>query len=251
MVIVIRSLIAAVALGLVAGPNPLAAQAIRGTVADSVGVAVEGAVVGLHSAEGAVRSVVTDPGGRFLLDAPAPGRYRLTVRRIGFGELRSDWLELAAEDTADVSITLTVDALELRGVEATVDAPAPEHPRLSSRGFYDRKDLYGTRSGFASFIDGEAMDRVNATRVSDALRLARGIQVRAAGGRQVTVRRTQRGCKMSLFIDGQRVRLYEGDEIDDFVSPREVIGIEVYTSVVPPRFSAPCGAVVVWTGMRE
>lgn len=227
------------------------AQVVHGTVRDSVGGPVGGAAVSLHTANTAIAAALSDADGRFRLTAPDPGRYRLRVQRIGVRELESVWFEVSQADTVRLDVTVSLDVLELRAIEALVDAPPVEHPRLSRRGFYERRELYGIRSGFASFLDREDMDRVNATRVSDVLRLARGIEVRAAGGRRVSVRNLSRGCKANFFIDGQFVRLDRDDEIDNYLSPSEVIGIEVYTSARPAQFYAPCASVVIWTGMRE
>lgn len=227
------------------------AQIVQGTVRDSLESPVGGAMVSLHTADNAVAAALSDAEGAFRIPAPEPGSYRLKVQRIGLRDLESHWFEISEADTVQLNVTVFSEVMEVRGVEAVVDARPAENPRLSRRGFYERKELYGDRSGFASFIDQEAMDRVNATRVSDALRLARGIEVRAAGGRRVTVRNLYGGCKASIFIDGQLIRLHGDDEVDNYVSPSEVIGVEVYTSVRPAQFYAPCASVVIWTGMRE
>lgn len=56
-------------------------------------------------------------------------------------------------------------------------------------------------------------------------------------------------CPMAVYLDG--IRLREG-ELDQFVKPLEVGGIEVYKGLasLPAEFGGfrnRCGAVVVWT----
>jgi hypothetical protein len=71
-------------------------------------------------------------------------------------------------------------------------------------------------------------------------------------------------CVPSVFIDGAYMFDLPASDLDAFVKPDEVAGIEVYTGLgVPGQFSAgnfglgpgarpkePCGAVVVWTRAR-
>jgi hypothetical protein len=82
-----------------------------------------------------------------------------------------------------------------------------------------------------------------------------------------------RGCRPSVFLDGQFIRDLSADDIDSFVQPDEVAGIEVYAGdLTPPQFralnadlppallSGPsgvtpvgasyCGSIVIWTKRR-
>ncbi len=64
-------------------------------------------------------------------------------------------------------------------------------------------------------------------------------------------------CLPSLWIDGVNVRSSGGANgprvrIDDFLSPVEIEGIEIYRSAseVPPRYGgtgASCGVILIWT----
>ncbi len=59
-----------------------AAQQITGSVTDSAGLALPGATVFL---EGTARGDVTDPSGRFAIQAPGPGTYLLVATFVGYG----------------------------------------------------------------------------------------------------------------------------------------------------------------------
>jgi hypothetical protein len=57
-----------------------------------------------------------------------------------------------------------------------------------------------------------------------------------------------RRCAVSVFVDGMKVEQYDIDAIP----PNDVLGIEVYrqgadTPVEFSRWSAACGAIVIWT----
>ena len=57
-----------------------------------------------------------------------------------------------------------------------------------------------------------------------------------------------RRCNVPVFLDGLRVETYDIDNIP----PTDVLGLEVYrqgadTPAEFSRFSADCGAVLIWT----
>jgi len=123
-------------------------------------------------------------------------------------------------------------------VEATsVDAV------LSLAGFYQRRN-----KGFGRFVTGEDIDRRKPANLS-AMLTATGITMRCVRtacypARYVSGRR----CAVPVFLDGLRVEAYDIDNIP----PGDVLGIEVYrqgadTPAEFSRWSADCGAVIIWT----
>ena len=58
-------------------------------------------------------------------------------------------------------------------------------------------------------------------------------------------------CNASIFINGHNMSFMTLEDIDDWVPPDEIAGIEVYPDgTVPPQFQpglSGCGSVVIWT----
>lgn len=95
-------------------PSPLDAQVVQGQVVDSTSqtpVARGFVVLVDASGEEVVRSL-TSGDGRFTLQAPAPGQYRLRSERIGYRAATSQPFALEAGETLDY--TLRVAALPIR-----------------------------------------------------------------------------------------------------------------------------------------
>lgn len=75
---------------------PARAQVVAGEFVDADGTPIASARVSLRDEAGAtVRTALTDEAGRFLLRAPAAGRYRVRGERIGFELTETGPVELA------------------------------------------------------------------------------------------------------------------------------------------------------------
>jgi hypothetical protein len=57
-------------------------------------------------------------------------------------------------------------------------------------------------------------------------------------------------CFPTFFIDGHQVNSLTAEEIDSWVRPEQLAGIEVYTDAnVPPQFRlalSGCGSILIW-----
>lgn len=97
---------------------PAAGQTIRGVLVDEANAApIQGAFVVLLTDDATeLGSVLTDEAGRFLLTAPAPGRYTLRVDRIGYRSEESPPLELDAEQVLVYRMRAPVEAIRLTGI---------------------------------------------------------------------------------------------------------------------------------------
>jgi hypothetical protein len=228
-------------------------QVVQGVVIDdSTEVSVPAVEVVLELLTGqAVSRTVTDSAGRFVLKGEWAGRYSLRAERIGYSATTTGAFDLALSDTTEVELRLGVHAVPLAPLTVTV-APtvAVTDSRLESWGFYDRRDQYGLQrgSGKAHFLDVYAIRKQNAMRVSDLLRDLHGVRVIHVGYGQSTVQGT-RGCRMSVFLDGVRVR----GGVDGMVNVSSLAAVEVYAGFPYPAQYAPippaCGSIVVWTGI--
>lgn len=81
---------------------------------------VSGAFVTLLDSEGVRRGgVLTDQTGRYILRAPAPGRFRVRVERIGVESLFSDWFQVTPGQVVSQDLMTHPAAVALAGVEVT------------------------------------------------------------------------------------------------------------------------------------
>jgi hypothetical protein len=113
-------MVAVVAVVAVVAPR-LVAQTVQGDLVERVGLTpVEGAfVVLVDQQRREVARAMTDGHGRFTVAAPAPGRYRLRSKRIGFRPTESVVLQLAAGDT--LSYRLEIEAVPVALAEVVVE----------------------------------------------------------------------------------------------------------------------------------
>jgi hypothetical protein len=195
-----------VAVGVLALAPSLSAQTARGRLLtdDTPQRALPFATVSLHSPDGTERAVtVTDTLGLWVLRAPAPGRYVLRARRLGFQMVTSSEFTLEAGQTATFNFVVATKAATLREVRV-----------LERRELSERLRLYGIdpRSSDARRITRarlEALDDGFHT-VGDAIRLQNipGVSVQDLGAGHSCVYNqrgspgfTGGGC-MQVMLDG-------------------------------------------------
>lgn len=106
---------------ILASITPLAAQTVRGQlVEEGSGKAIDAALVVLVDEGGTqLAGALTDPAGRFTLQAPAAGRYRLRAERIGYRAALSPPVVLSSGQTLDYRLQTPEEAISLEGVEVT------------------------------------------------------------------------------------------------------------------------------------
>ncbi|HEU4560405.1 MAG TPA: carboxypeptidase-like regulatory domain-containing protein [Longimicrobium sp.] len=116
----VRAAVAAVVVYCAWGADRAAAQVIVGRVIDAAsggGVArarVTAAGVGHND----TRRTFTDAGGRYSITVRG-GSYRVHVRRTGYGETRTDAVEVGPGDTVRMDVRMTATAVGLRALTAT------------------------------------------------------------------------------------------------------------------------------------
>lgn len=182
--------------------------------------------------------VTSNRMGRFVLSGIPVGSHELSVRHIGYAPL-THAVSVRPGITTEVEIGLSADPVELAPLVATVERPR----RLEIKGFYERKH-WGELLGLGTFITAEDIERWRPLRVSDLVSM-----LVPSVGPGLRNRRGFSGlnptCRMAVYLDGFAV----GADLDSFVKPVEVGGIEVYKGLAstPAEFAGRCGAVVVWT----
>lgn len=208
------------------------------------------------------RQGMTDGSGRFMFAELDPGMYRVTVDHLTFDPL-DQLVRLPSDRTVQVDFELSVDPIELAPIVVT----ALREKRLELQGFYDRREL-GEAIGGGVFLTRDDIQDAGAIRLTHYLGRIPGVRTECSGGanNNCIIRmtrgvpslssRAEFGCmNANVYLDGVRVIRDggAGESIDNFVSPSEIAGIEVYRgpSELPAEFGGAvgrCGAIVIWTG---
>lgn len=184
---------------------------------------------------------VTDSTGSFAIASLPPGRRAL---RLSYGDRVADDYDIVLQRgrTVELAILLDVGGQGVDLAPIVVEASSTAYA-LSLAGFYARRTI-----GFGHFVTVADIERRRPYRLSVMLagtgivmRCVRSVcyPTRVAAGRR---------CAVSVFIDGMKVEQYDIDAIP----PADVLGIEVYrqgadTPAEFSRWSASCGAIVIWT----
>jgi hypothetical protein len=217
------------------GPDPSEIPShVRGRVVGEGGLPLPGAIVAFRGGP----RVIADSGGAWTLRVYVSGTRTLEARAIGY------YPAFVPVDVIRGAAPMEVALQPLKTVLDTVRVVA----RFSSdadNGFEQRR-----RSLTGRFITRSDIDRRVAFASSELLRQVPG--VRTEGG--IRMRGPFGDCSPSLFIDGRLVPSPGGAlstlDLDMFVQPEHIAGIEIYQTVVPPQFQLalePCGSIVVWT----
>jgi TonB family protein len=224
--------------------------AVAGTVRGPGGSAINGAEVVLTPARGpagnaiVARRVFTDEEGRFRVTGLPNGRATVAVRRIGYRPATRELEVPLAEPVA----------LALDAVPQTLSTVVVKDRRVRYTGwaarFYERRDR-----GFGRYLGREEIDRRNAIRTTDVLRMVPGLQV-VSTPRGNLLRFRGNRCDPLVWIDGAPA--FAGYLDVDAFQPNTLEGIEVYSGVatVPvelrgPRGEESCGVIALWSRMPE
>ncbi len=205
---------------------------------------------------------LSDGNGRFLFRDLSPGVYRLVVNHITYDRMEQI-VNVPGNRTVEVRFNLSLDPIELEPLVVTV----VRDRRLERRGYYDRREI-GEQVGNGVFFNIEEIQKLMPSRVTNLLQWVPGVRIDCSAGAYncsiIMSRGTpglrgggQTGCvNANVYLDGVRVvrdNQTSPQSIDAFVSPADIVGMEVYRSAseVPAEFSGSvgqCGAIVIWTG---
>ena len=211
----------------------------------------------------------TDTTGVFRLVGLGSEEFELEFRRLGFSPLV---LTVVLEDSVQVG---DLGVVRLRPIATELEAivvEAERDRRLADVGFYDRRRL-----GFGSFVDRKAIEEMNRERLTDVIKRMRGFIVtpnpnylrplppkRSVFGliiepsagmdtrRYIINSRRGSDCAVLVFVDGVSVGTTLDTDVDRYLHPLAVQGIELYTGAadLPVQFNksgAECGVLVIWT----
>ncbi len=182
--------------GLSAGPA--GAQLVRGTVADTLArQPVGGAVVLLRDTAGATRATAfADSLGRFRLQPPGPGRYRIVATQLGYAAATMPTMALAVGDTVTLALSLSPDPVGLKALTAS----ATRQGRNRDRFFRDE------RTGSGTFLSPDELARSRMTTVAQlAGRLPLVTVMDTPDGSGLFLRLGGNPCPVAVWVDGSYV----------------------------------------------
>lgn len=218
---------------------------VRGTVLSLSDRPIEGARV-----EAPMWGVATVTGadGTFTLDKIPTGTQLLIIRHVGFDPTRTA-VNVTSRQPTEISVVLgpRVNVLD------PVLVSARRKYALEQDGFLARQ-----RTGEGKYFTAEDIQKRNPARLTDILTAVPGIIVAHAPGGAVV-----RDARMAsilgapvctrIWVDGHEWRSVEPGDMDSFVSPHEIVGLEVYRARTAPiqfRGIDECTTIVVWTQMQ-
>jgi hypothetical protein len=240
-------------------------RVVRGTVFDSRDQPI--ALVNVTVTGGP--SVVSDDSGRFRLEISHRNRVTFDLRRLGYTPSR--YALDAGGDTA-VTVLLLPTAQQLAGV----DVKETRKQALALAAFEDRMRARQRQAGTGYFITTKDVEAMNVTRATQVVQNVPTISVRrteldkyAIYGRAVG---SGGDCLATVWLDGVQIgggakamidrrtrRVVAGPElteVDPYVNPNEIAGVEIYPRGItaPPQFIPPgdpnatrCAVVAFWT----
>lgn len=213
---------------------------LTGTViAAAAGRPISGAQVSITAGP---QTRANERGEWALSDLPV-GTRMLEIRAVGFYPERRPVNIVAGAPPVRVALST------LRAVLDTVRIVAARVRGRDIRGFLER-----TRSGAGRYMMPEDIARRQPLVTSDLFRVFPGLRVDRTplGEVMLTMRGTfEDACVPAFYLDGHRMRNLSAGDIDTWVHPKEIAGIEVYSGPgTPPQFHegmTDCGSIVIWT----
>lgn len=213
---------------------------IAATVIDSAANPLSDAIVELV---GTSHRGTTDVNGRVFLFRVTPGRYTISIRHLGYAELKSPLATSAG--VFESLYTLAAAPTNLQKVVVKASELKPDRYAGTTRfdAFYRRRS-----QGLGTFLTREMIDARRAQKSEDLLRMITGVRIRYRGSTPFV--QFLRCDNVNIYIDG--IRSHDGFRDYAALSPLDIEAMEVYhgLATVPPEFSPEpndCAAIVVWT----
>jgi hypothetical protein len=148
--------------------------------------------------------------------------------------------------------------VSLSTMRAVLDTVKVSATRLSDRqqAEFDRR----RHSGFGRYLTADDIARRQPIYTSDLFRSMPGMRFDrtnvngALGSPPIMMRGALDAlCEPAIYVDGHFLAGMTADELDAFVQPSDIIGIEVYVgATAPPQFQSSlngCGSIVIWTNI--
>ena len=233
-------------------PPPVRRRVGEGRVSGVVVTAVEGKPI-----PDALVRIVEGPEtranerGEWTLTGAPLGTRMLEVRSVGYYPTR------AAVDVVTSGPSVRTALATMKDVLDTVRVVASRLANQNMVEFNERR-----RSGDGRYLTAEDVQRRRPIVTSDLFKNMPGLRLERGelGDTQLVMRGTfAETCAPNVYIDGRFMKGLSADDVDGWVKPNEIAGVEIYTGPhVPPQFSPglaggsadgaeSCGSIVIWT----
>ena len=187
------------------------------------------------------RARANERGEWTLVDVPA-GTRMLEVRAVGF------YPERRRVDVVAGAPPIRVTLATLKSVLDTVRVTASRVADRRRSGFAER-----LRTGIGRYLTPADIARRSPLNTSDLFRTVPGMRLdrSAFDSTSIMMRGAFGLCVPTIFLDGLPMPAISADDIDAWVTPKDVAGIEIYPeSAVPAQFQdglRGCGSIAIWT----
>lgn len=187
-----------------------------------------------------------DEGGAWTLTGVPTGTRTLTVRAVAHVPLSM------AVDVVDDAAPITVEMVTLQSVLDTIRVTA-------TRGSGNRNLVEFLKrkrsSGAGRFLGSEDIAARQPVFTSDLFRSVPGVQIdRDRNGDEIITMRgnsfSSARCQPSIFVNGMSMRGLSATDINGFIRPNELIGVEIYSNATAPALYSEmngCGAILFWS----
>ena len=194
----------------------------------------------------------TNEHGEWTLAAAPSGTRMLEVHALGYYPARQP-VDVVA-DAAPVRIALPT----MRAVLDTVKINARRVAGRQSTGFEHRQ-----RSGMGRYLTAADIERRQPAFTSDLFASLPGVRFDRSnvaldeiGSPGILVRGAVGGwCSPAIYIDGHPMLGLTAEDLDSWVQPSEITGIEVYSgATAPPEYQlglSGCGSILIWTNLES
>jgi Carboxypeptidase regulatory-like domain/TonB-dependent Receptor Plug Domain len=185
----------------------------------------------------------TDERGAWTLTGIPTGTRTLEVRAIAHYPVTQP------VDVVDGAPPIRIAMMTLQSVLDTVRITANRMGSNNLIEFMKRR----RQSGTGRFLTSEEIAQRRPVFTADLFRTIPGVYVdRDRNGEEIlTMRGNATGrCRPSIFVNGMSMRGMSAGEINGFVRPNELVGVEVYSAAgAPAQFSEMngCGSIVFWS----
>jgi hypothetical protein len=186
----------------------------------------------------------TNDQGEFTLTRAPGGTQMIEVRAVGYYPNRREVNIVRNAPPVNVSLST------LKAVLDTVKIVAKRLPQGPDDGGFLRR----RRQSFGKFMTTQDVIKWNPIETTDLFRHFAGVRtsLNQFGQPMLQVRGAfAEYCEPAIFINGANMSFMDTSDINTWVKPSEIAGIEVYTgTMVPGEFQEGlrgCGSIVIWT----
>ncbi len=224
-------------------PGAVPGAAVFGRVSSMLGRGVSGASVLVNGRVAAV----TDSGGLYRIERVGQGLNLIETRRIGY--VPGVFEVVIEPEQAEVDMSVSLYPVPVQLEEIVVSAQRTVYVPGRLREFYDR-----LRSGLGRYLTRWQIEALAPLNVTDLLQRFPSVSIYEGsfGRTAIRISRGRTGaCDPRIYLDGVPMLVDANFNINNFVQPFVLEGIEVYNgpAEAPIEYlgTSTCGVILIWT----